>query len=346
VERQERDDIKYMIIIHPSMPHPAICGVEYVEADLSRGINRIMFDLGGWRKFVNEEWQQPDIVFSLQNTGIRCGSTPQIVYYHQSLPFYKYHVSPLNADGRSYLFYHYLYPLYVRYLYTKSTKFIVQTDYIRQCFVRHFKSVCAEQVYSFFPDVEEIDTDKIVTYPFEQGKVHFFFPASAIFYKEHSTIVEALALLKQNNQKLAEQIQIHFTINKENRPDLWKQIEKYGMESQYVFHGQQSHIVVLQMYKASRALLFPSVIETLGLPMLEAAAFGLPVLVCDLPYAHDVIGNYEGTSFIGAYDYKAWADVIARHTLNEYSFSPLDPQQSNWDKIINLINSSVPAHEK
>jgi glycosyltransferase involved in cell wall biosynthesis len=35
----------------------------------------------------------------------------------------------------------------------------------------------------------------------------------------------------------------------------------------------------------------PSLVETVGLPMLEAAAQGTPVIAADRPYAHDVCGS-------------------------------------------------------
>ena len=64
------------------------------------------------------------------------------------------------------------------------------------------------------------------------------------------------------------------------------------------------------LYKNADALLFPSYIETLGLPLLEAAAFGLPVLAADVDYAHEVLKDYEGVRYIDVFDYEGWARKI------------------------------------
>jgi glycosyltransferase involved in cell wall biosynthesis len=46
-----------------------------------------------------------------------------------------------------------------------------------------------------------------------------------------------------------------------------------------------------QAYELATLLLMPSLVETVGLPLLEAAALGTPVMVADRPYGHDVCRN-------------------------------------------------------
>lgn len=44
-------------------------------------------------------------------------------------------------------------------------------------------------------------------------------------------------------------------------------------------------------YERADLVIMPSLIETAGLPMLEAMAFGVPVVAADLPYAHELCGE-------------------------------------------------------
>jgi glycosyltransferase involved in cell wall biosynthesis len=43
-----------------------------------------------------------------------------------------------------------------------------------------------------------------------------------------------------------------------------------------------------EAYELATALIMPSFVETVGLPMLEAMNVGTPVLAANRPYAHDV----------------------------------------------------------
>jgi glycosyltransferase involved in cell wall biosynthesis len=43
-----------------------------------------------------------------------------------------------------------------------------------------------------------------------------------------------------------------------------------------------------ETYELATALVMPSLVETVGLPMLEAMNLGTPVLAADRPYAHDI----------------------------------------------------------
>lgn len=59
---------------------------------------------------------------------------------------------------------------------------------------------------------------------------------------------------------------------------------------------------------SARALLFPSFVEGFGLPALEAAQMGLPVICSDLPIFHEILGDY-GT-YLNPKDDAAWAAAV------------------------------------
>ncbi len=60
--------------------------------------------------------------------------------------------------------------------------------------------------------------------------------------------------------------------------------------------GRLSHAGCLSEYEKADALIFPSVLESYGLPLVEAMVMGMPVVAADLPYARVLCGD-EGIYF-------------------------------------------------
>jgi glycosyltransferase involved in cell wall biosynthesis len=52
----------------------------------------------------------------------------------------------------------------------------------------------------------------------------------------------------------------------------------------------------------TRAVIFPSEIETFGLPLIEARSTNTPVLAIDLPYAREVLNGYANVKYFESVD--------------------------------------------
>lgn len=48
---------------------------------------------------------------------------------------------------------------------------------------------------------------------------------------------------------------------------------------------------LIQAYKKSHALLFPSLVEGFGLPLVEALSYSLPIICSDIPVFHEIAGD-------------------------------------------------------
>ena len=57
--------------------------------------------------------------------------------------------------------------------------------------------------------------------------------------------------------------------------------------------GEMQREEVLKLYRMARALIFPSTSESFGLPLVEAASVGLPILASELDYVRDVCDPAE-----------------------------------------------------
>ncbi|WP_288854207.1 glycosyltransferase [uncultured Bacteroides sp.] len=327
---------RYYIFIDSSVEQPVIDGVIFVHDDNHSWRHRIAWEHGGLKRWLKQRNIIPDVIVSLQNTGsvIEC---QQVVYYHQPLPFYPRKWNLLKAKERMMWLYKHIYPFFVSSTLNDKTDVVVQIPFIKRGFCKKYK-FAEDRVHVLFPDVEKIETDKIIAANLSADCLHFIYPATPFPYKEHKTLVEAVRILRQSNPSVFAKIRIHFTIPIGGYPLLEQLIVEYGVSEQFVFDGVMSHENLLSFYKASRGLLFPSTIETLGLPLLEAAAFGLPIMASDLDYAHEVLNGYEGVMFAKAENHEKWADLITRICEEAPAFEPLTPKESSWGKFFELIN--------
>lgn len=55
--------------------------------------------------------------------------------------------------------------------------------------------------------------------------------------------------------------------------------------------GRLPYDQIIDLYKSVDGLIFLSSMESLGLPLLEAARYGLPVIAPSLPYAQEILGS-------------------------------------------------------
>jgi len=62
--------------------------------------------------------------------------------------------------------------------------------------------------------------------------------------------------------------------------------QKFNLNIQNV--GEISHNDVLNLYKKTRAFIYPSVLETIGLPLIEARCANLPILASEMDYVRDL----------------------------------------------------------
>lgn len=284
-------------------------------------IRRFFWDTFGVKKWLKKENIHPFASISLQNTGFRTGHhIPTFIYYHQSIPFFKHKWSFFNKRQRSLWFYKNIYPFFVQLYINQQTKIFVQLNYIKDEFVKMYK-VPSTNVHvitpSFIlPDKETIEPDYL-----PENKINLFYPATSYFYKNHAVLVEALKM----NPKI---FSLYVTVDRKD----------FFTEDKFIHYmGKISYSKVLAMYMAADALVFPSYIETYGLPLLEAASLGLPILVSDLPYAREVLKGYEGVIFIDYAKPEIWKKELMK-IKKGVRFPPFKPLTgASWPILFDIL---------
>lgn len=325
----------YYIFVDPSVNQPPIEGVTYIQDDNHSWKHRILWEHGGLNDWLKTRDLVPDVIVSLQNTGV-VTDCRQVIYYHQSLPFYDWKWNPLKKAERIMWLYKHVYPYFVKSTLNNKTDVVVQIPYIKRMFVERFR-FNPDKVHVLFPDVEHIEIKSVACLDWDMSMIHFLFPATLFPYKKHCNILRALNILKRRNSVVFSKIKVHFTISAGESKSMDELIKSYGLKEQIVMEGEMPHSKLLSCYKTSQGLLFPSVIETLGLPLLEAASFGLPIVVSDLGYSREVLQGYSGAVFVESENIERWADEIERIALLPQKCEPVLPMESSWGHFFDLV---------
>lgn len=314
--------------------------IEVVRLQQMSWLQRIKWDNGGLRKFCENHDINPTLIISMQNTCTNYPSVPQLVYYHQSLPLIPYSWNPLKKEERKLFLYAHFYKYFVN-KYNKNATYVVQLPYIKKLFIEKFKNISENNVYVIRPNNPNIE---INVYRNEEHKFRFIYPATPLSYKNHKCIVEAINLLKNEKNSLLNEFEVIFTIpNVDN--SISELIKKYKLENTIKCIGSVPYKELLLMYKNSEVLLFPSKIETYGLPLVEAASFGLRIIASDLDYAKEVLFFYEDKEFLNPDNYETWAckieECIEKKELKKEKNIEIEASSNSWEKFMGIVNLCI-----
>jgi glycosyltransferase involved in cell wall biosynthesis len=107
--------------------------------------------------------------------------------------------------------------------------------------------------------------------------------------------------------------------------------------------GELSRKELLTYYNSIDCLLFPSKLETWGLPLSEAKSYTKPILAANLPYAKETVGDYENVTFFDENNPKELADLITKFVTNKIEFQGNtdlykdEDSLENWNTVFEYI---------
>ena len=266
-----------------------------VREDLKKSkVKRLIFELLNGSRFINNF--KPDIFISLQNIStLGVTAKKKIVYLHQPIPFQKLvNFKFYKKDERKLFFYQKLVGSIIKCSLKIEQPFvIVQTNWMKRAVLNQV-NLSENKIYIAHPKVEIIDKKSS-----NIQKNSFFYPASNFIYKNHKVIFEAVHLLEQrgiNNFK------VYLTLHDDQLPFKDKHIY-------YLGHIKRNE--VFNIYEKS-VLLFPSYIESFGLPLIEASLKGDIILTAKTEFAKELLANYKNAYYFNYNDSRALANLMEK----------------------------------
>lgn len=164
----------------------------------------------------------------------------------------------------------------------KVSTYIVQTKSMCSALSKSFLKNTNEgpQIIPFIPSSIEI-TDALNA----KKNWDFIYISSGDPHKNHRNLIESWKILASENifPTLA------LTVGKEYF-ELCKVIDIAKLESGLKISnlGKIDHTAAIELYHKSKALIYPSVSESFGLPLIEASIIGTPIIAGELDFVRDV----------------------------------------------------------
>lgn len=164
-----------------------------------------------------------------------------------------------------------------------------------------------------------------VATPFESRRelkrFDFIYVATGEPHKNHRNLVEAWKLLAKDG--LHPSLCLTLDQQKDHQLLNWVEVQANADCLRIENVGLRSRSDIDQHYLESGALIYPSILESFGLPLLEGAAAALPILASELDYVRDVcvpVQTFDPGSAVSI------ARAVKRHLgLTESPLQPLSP---------------------
>jgi len=264
-------------------------------------LHRICFDHFAAHRLVKK--YKIDQVLSLQNIELPHAGVPQVVYEHNALPFAEYRFRPWEAF-RPWFTQQVLGRMMIRSI-RRARKVMVQTNWMKKEIVRKCR-VPEDKVEVKFPPVRMLPTEP---YHLDAAKPVFFYPANGSAYKNHRTFLKACECLRNRGY---ENYEVIWTVTGEENEGM-RRLRKEAKEKKLpiIFKGTVPRRTLFDLYARS-VLVFPSYIETIGLPLLEARTAGAWIAAADCLYARDCVGDYERAEFFEVFNAEQLSSIMEK----------------------------------
>jgi len=226
---------------------------------------------------------------------------------------------------------HFFFKFILRSQIEKAASIITPTETVKNQVVRMYGSHLKDKI---IPLYEGIGYELTHTKENESLKSHYqrqFFIYVGNFYphKNVTRLIKAFAGIKSDCQLILIGPKDYFAAT------IQQYIKQFRMEGRIIIVDDATTSDLVFFYKHARALIHPSLSEGFGLPVVEAAYFGLPIIASDIPVFQELLkGKYSSFDPHNATDIRKKITSFISHSfktdyrsiLAQYSFKTMAQQ--------------------
>jgi glycosyltransferase involved in cell wall biosynthesis len=324
-------------LVHDEKQYPELENVTYYSFPKSRKswLYRLYYEYIGFKK-LSEKWK-PYIWFSLHDTTPNVIADKRMVYCHNTFSFYHAGIKGLFTQPSIFMF-----SLFSKYIHKINIKkndwVVVQQEWLRKAFQRMYS---IRNIIVALP-VQEQNNSAILSgkNEFSKEQTIFFYPATPMIHKNFEVICKAAFFLKKAG---ISNFEVVLTLDGTENKYAKQIYNKYKSLENLRFVGLLKREDVDVFYRNSDCLLFPSKIESWGLPVTEAKEYNKSILIADLPYAKESVGKYDKAKFFDpdnttqlANSMKNLIQGIADYDKTE-TVEYQKPFTRNWDELVRFL---------
>jgi glycosyltransferase involved in cell wall biosynthesis len=329
-------DYTIIALVHDENQYPEYENVKYLSYPKSRKsyLFRLYYEYIEFKKLSKK--LKPYFWLSMHDVTPNVIAEKRAVYCHNPFPFYKAGIRGLFLQKSIYLF-----SLFSKFMYRinikKNDYVVVQQEWMRKTFKQMF-SIDNVIVALPYTDCEPIRMkEKIKS---ENDKYIFFYPMTPMIHKNIEVIGEAVSILEKEGFTGFEVV---LTTDGTENKYAKSLLKKYGSLKALRFAGFLKREEMDRCYRQSDCLLFPSKVETWGLPVMEAKEYAMSIIVSDFPYAKETVGKYDKVKFFDSDNAEELADDMKKVISGQLVYDQTEEiiyEKSfarNWNELIRLL---------
>lgn len=313
-------------------------GIEYIDIANSKKswMHRLFYEYIYFKKISNK--LRPYLWLSLHDVTPNVSARVLAVYCHNPTAFYSPTLKMLKYAQRELLFtllYKYLYRININ----KNKFIIVQQRWLKNAFHETY-ALSPSQIIVATPEKSTVNIKNDIL-PRESNIVRFFYPAYPRTFKNFEVICDACIILNNNGIR---DYEVVLTLDGSENSYAKYIIKRYNSVEHIKFTGLLPKDQVLSLYGNTSCLIFPSKLETWGLPISEFKLYNRPMIIADLPYAHETAAGASCVAYFNPQSSRELADIMAdviSDNHRRFHASPLidigEPKADSWCDLFNIL---------
>jgi glycosyltransferase involved in cell wall biosynthesis len=305
-------------------------------------IGRLWFEKAFIRKI--ERRLRPSLWLSLHDITARLCETRQVLYCHNPSPFFDRSTRLPVVDVKFELFARFYDHLY-RWDIHRNAHVVVQQDWMRREFLRRYplhndRVLVARPISQSAANSDAVRPTPHLRIPSASSPMILVYPTLPRVFKNVEFIGELARALA------AEPLRFVVTIDGAENSYAQYIKREYGDMPNLQLIGRQPRPAILQMYEQADALIFPSRLETWGLPLSEFMSTGKPIFAADLPYAREVLSGYPMADLLPLGDLAVAAAKLRAFCSAHFCAKPINvaieqPYCPDWSAFAHWLACKV-----